>query len=84
MKALGLICRLADVNPLLPRNSGLHVLNLLPCLNHLLALGAVSISQAATLKGWQQCEMKTAPRLTEKAVSESLIFMGPTAAAQPP
>ena len=28
-KALGLICRLADVNPLQPRNSGLHMLNLL-------------------------------------------------------
>ena len=28
-KALGLICCLADVNPLQPRKSGLHVLNLL-------------------------------------------------------
>ena len=83
-KALGLICRLADVNPLQPRNSGLHVLNLLPCLNHLLALGAVSIFQAATLKGWRSWKMKTTPRLTERAVSESLIFMGPTAATQPP
>ena len=83
-KALGLICRLTDVNPLQPRKSGLHVLNLLPGINHLLALGAVSIFQAATLKGWRSWKMKTTPRLTEKAVSESLIFMGPTAATQPP
>ena len=52
-KALGLICRLAEFNPLQPRNSGLQLLNLRPCLNHLLALGVVSIFQAATLKGWQ-------------------------------
>ena len=84
MKALGLICRLADVNPLQPRNSGLQLLNLRPCLNHLLALGAVSIFQAATLKGWRSWKMKTTPRLTERAVSESLHRVGPTAATQPP
>ena len=58
------------------------MLNLLPGINHLLALGAVSILQAASLKDWQHCKMKTAPRLTDRAVSESLIFMGPTAATQ--